>query len=311
MSPGQSGRWPRQSLVDPGRVAAPRRCRRVSPDRTAAALVALALVGLVLHTPERSRAGIAKRAPMTPEPSRSEVVAGAFCVQPRRSQPDQQSQPIHLTVPSRPDTVVVVPIGSVVVCLAIAGLAFAESRSRAAGEWRLLAVVTLGALAVLVFERGGVVTSTLFGQPLVVDMVLAAGAVLIAVDLIGLPLPVARRLRLGLHSREWEFHRRLFALTEEARRAVDGSGGSGGPEPSDLPKIIARTRALRAPSQEWADLRDGWASIWERYHTARAAPADASTLEEYLALNESLIEQTHVLIARYRSDAARIQNKGS
>jgi hypothetical protein len=204
-----------------------------------------------------------------------------------------------------------VPIGSVVICLAIAGLAFAESRSRAAREWRWLAIVTLSGLVVVGFVRGGVVTWTLFGQPLVFDMVFALGAVLMAVDVIGLPLPVARRLHLGLHSREWEFHRRLFALTEDARRAADGPGTSGGHEPNNLPEIIARIRALRAPDQDWADLRDGWASMWERYHSSGAEPIGASTLEEYLALNESLIERTNALSARYRSDAARIHGKGS
>ncbi len=203
------------------------------------------------------------------------------------------------------------PIGSVVICLAIAGLAFAEGRSRAADQWRWLGILTLGGLAVVVIVRGGVVTWTLFGQPLVFDVVLAVYAVLMAVDLIGLPLPVAGRLHLGLHSREWEFHRRLYALTEEARRAAEGPGRSGGHEPSHLREIIARMRALRAPNQDWADLRDGWATAWERYQTSRAEPAEAATREEYLALNESLIEQTNVLSARYRSDAARIRGKGS
>ena len=204
------------------------------------------------------------------------------------------------------------PIGSVVICLAIAGLAFAESRSRAAGEWRWLAIVTVTGLAVVVFVRGGVVTWTLFGQPLVFDVVLAVGAVLIAVDLIGLPLPVARRLHLGLHSREWEFHRRLYALTEEARRKAEvDPGESRGQEPSQLPEIISRIRGLRASNQDWADLRDAWATAWERYVALRSEPADGSAREEYLAFSQELIEQTDRLSARYALDAARIRDKGS
>jgi hypothetical protein len=48
------------------------------------------------------------------------------------------------------------------------------------------------------------------------DVILVIVAAVIAVDLVGLPLPIARRLHLGLRSREWEFHRRLYTLTEEA-----------------------------------------------------------------------------------------------
>ena len=65
-------------------------------------------------------------------------------------------------------------------------------------------------------------------------------------------------------------------------------------------------RDLQAPDQEWADLRDGWVWMWERYLTSAAQPPEASSREEYLALNESLVERTKVLSARYGSDTAQI-----
>lgn len=208
-------------------------------------------------------------------------------------------------------TVGVVPIGSVVVCLVIAGLALAESRSRAAREWRWVALVALVGLAIVVFVRGGVDTSRLIGKPLVLDLILAALGLLIAIDLIGLPLPLARRLRLGLHSREWEFHRRLYALTEEARRSAHDPDGTDGDKRSDLPDIIARMRSLRAPNQDWAELRDAWALLWERYHAAHMAPFDDLIRMEYIDTTDELVEQTNRLSARYRADSARIVDKDS
>ena len=203
------------------------------------------------------------------------------------------------------------PLGSVASLLALAGLAFAESRSHADREWRWLAVVALVYLAVTVVFRGGVVTEPLFGQGVVFDLAAASWAVLMAVDLIGLPLHLARRLHLGLRSREWEFHRRLFALTEKARRVVESPSANVDNGKRELLEIAARMRALKAPNEDWADLRDHWASMWEWYVADRDEDVEPRTREEYLASNAALIERTTVLSARYRADAARILGRDS
>jgi hypothetical protein len=197
------------------------------------------------------------------------------------------------------------PIGSVLILLALAGLAFAEGRSRAEGRWRKLAILLLGGLALVIVLRGGVDTRTLLGTPLLDALTLVAG-LLVAVDLIGLPLPIARRLHLGLHDREWEFDRRLHALTQEARLAVDDPRPDGGRLARQLPTIIIRMSALRAPNPDWAAVRDGWVAAWERYLNVLSMPPDPEALEDALALQRELIERTELLRLRYRTNASRL-----
>lgn len=198
-----------------------------------------------------------------------------------------------------------------VIYLAVAGLAFAEGRSRGEPRWRNLAVLVLvGLAAQLILERG-VNTQTLLNGPRVFDLPLAVTALLMVVDLVGLPQPVARRVHLGLHSRHWEFDRRLYALTQEARGATrDPAPGNGRPG-RELPAIIARISALRAPDEDWAGVRDGWAAAWQRYLDLLSKPPDAAAWEEALALQHDLIERTRLLRVHYRSDASRILGKGS
>jgi hypothetical protein len=201
------------------------------------------------------------------------------------------------------------PVGSVLILLALVGLAFAEGRSRAEGRWQRLGVLLLGGLALVMVLRGGVDTQTLLGTP-VLDLLVLMAALLIAVDLIGLPLPIARRLHLGFHNREWEFDRRLYALTQEARRAVDDLRPDGGHLTRQLPTIITRMSALRAPDQDWAAVRDGWVTAWERYLNLLSIPTDPAALEEALALQRELIERTDLLRIRYRTNASRLLGKG-
>jgi hypothetical protein len=156
------------------------------------------------------------------------------------------------------------PIGSVAILLTLAALAFAEGRARAAGRWRRLGALILAGLAMAIVVRGGVDTRAILGTPLFDLPALVAG-LLAAVDLIGLPLPVARRLHLGLHSREWEFDGRLFALAQEARRTVEAPRADRELTARRLPAIIGKISALRAPDQDWATVRDGWVAAWEQY----------------------------------------------
>ncbi len=203
------------------------------------------------------------------------------------------------------------PIGSAAIYLALAGLAFAEGPSRGTRRWRRIAFLALGGLVLSVILRGGIDTESLFHDPPVIDLVVVLAAMAIAVDLVGLPLPVARRLRLGLHSREWEFDRRLSALTNDARRAVQGAASDAGRPERELPPMIARIAALRAPDEDWTEVRDGWASAWQRYLDLLGEPSGAAAWKEALALQDHLIERTEVLRVRYRSDASRILGKGA
>jgi hypothetical protein len=204
-----------------------------------------------------------------------------------------------------------VPIGSTALYLVLAGLAYAEGSSRGDARWRRIAFLALGGLVLLVILRGGIDTESLLNDPPAFDLVLVLAATVIAVDVLGLPLPLARRLRLGLHSREWEFDRRLFALTNDARRTVQDEASDTARPERELPSIIARIGALRAPDEDWAAVRDGWASAWQRYLDLLGAPPDAAAWEEALARQQHLIDRTELLRMRYRSDASRILGKRS
>ena len=203
------------------------------------------------------------------------------------------------------------PIGSLAIYLAMAGLAFAEGPSRGQGWWRRIAVLILGGVVVSLVIESGFNTHTLFHSPPVLDGIAGATAVVIAVDVIGLPLPVARRLHLGLHRREWEFDRRLSALAQQARRVVEHPALAGGPPERELATIIARISTLRAPDEDWALVRDGWAKVWQRHLDLLSKPAGAAAREEALARQRDLLERTELLRVRYRTDASRILGKGS
>lgn len=198
------------------------------------------------------------------------------------------------------------PIGSAAIYLVLAGLAFAEGPSRGTRGWRRIAFLAIGGVVLSVILRGGIDTESLFNDPPVIDLVVVLAAMAIAVDLVGLPLPVARRLRLGLHSREWEFDRRLSALTNDARRAVQDAASDAARPERELPPIIARIAVLPAPDGDWAAVRDGWASAWQRYLDLLEEPTGAAAWEEALALQDQLIERTELLRVRYRADASRI-----
>jgi hypothetical protein len=204
-----------------------------------------------------------------------------------------------------------VPIGSATIYLVLASLAFAEGPSRGTRRWRRIAFIALGGLVLSVILQNGIDTESLFNDPPLIDLVAVLAAMVIAIDLLGLPLPVARRLRLGLHSREWEFDRRLAALNNDARRAVQDAASDIGRQERELPPIIARIAALRAPDEDWAAVRDGWASAWQRWLDLLGEPRGAAAWEEALAHQDHLIERTELLRVRYRSDASRILGKGS
>jgi hypothetical protein len=202
-----------------------------------------------------------------------------------------------------------VPIGSVAIYLAIAGLALAQGPRRGATWGRRLALVVIGALALAVALRGGIDAQTLLNDPPFFDLFAVLAAILLAADLSGLPLPIAQRLRLGLRSREWEFDRRLTALTNEARRSVDRA--SVEVRRRELPGIIVRMAALRAPDDDWAALRDEWAAAWQRYLDALTDDGNPTSSADALRHHEYLIQQTKLLRARYRTEASRILGKDS
>ena len=201
------------------------------------------------------------------------------------------------------------PVISVAISVVLAALLFAEGPSRADGWWRRVAFLTLGGLALLLIVRGGIDTRDVLRAPSVFDVIQGACVLVVAADLAGLPLPIARRLGIGLHSREWEFDTRLYALIQEANRAVEEVNTGRVAAVQQLPRFVARIRSLRAPDEDWAAVRDGFALVFEQYADLLARNSEASAWDATLALNHDLTERTELLRARYRDKARRIVGK--
>jgi hypothetical protein len=202
-------------------------------------------------------------------------------------------------------------VGSALITIALAIAAFAEGRSRADRSWMVIGLVLVVPVVYSVVVSG-IDTTVLFGDPPVFDVVAGAMTLLLAADTVGLPFPIARRLRIGLHSAGWQFDRRLYALTEAARHAIEDPATRRDRGQRELPTIAKRIRALRAPDREWETVRDGWAQAWKRYAELLAAPqVSGASWEEALALQSELVERTEALRARYRAEAQAILEKRS
>jgi hypothetical protein len=197
-------------------------------------------------------------------------------------------------------------IGSALITIALAIAAFSEGRLRADRSWIVIGV-GLAAPVVFVAVVSGIDTTLLFGDPPVLDVVAGALTLLLAADSVGLPFPIARRLRIGLRSAGWQFDRRLYALIEAARHAIEEPASRRDRGQRELPAIARRIRALRAPDREWETVRDGWAQAWERYAERLAEPQVlGAAWDEVLVQQRELVERTEALRARYRAEAGTL-----
>ena len=134
--------------------------------------------------------------------------------------------------------------------------------------------------------------------------------VLLVADVQGLPRPMAARMHFGLRSREWEFDRRLHIYREHLdhlllsyrsasewsvyRRWQRSAFGRGR-------RLVAQMRSLGAPDDQWALLRDVYATLCERIILRIAQdqpPDDDATLRE----GRELKRRADELRLKYRSE---------
>lgn len=201
-------------------------------------------------------------------------------------------------------------IGLIGLLLLLAIASLAEARSRAHRSFILLALSVLAALAGALLWLG-VRTDRLLGSPPVLEAAAALCTLYLAVDVVGLPVPIGRRLHLGLHSAAWQFDHRLFAQNEAARRSIEDAAGHPRLTADRLTKIAQRIGALPAPERDWAAVRDGWVQAWSRYAELLRSPdtVTESTWTEALSLQGELVMQTDLLRERYRAEARAISGK--
>ncbi len=135
-------------------------------------------------------------------------------------------------------------------------LAYGRRRDR---FWVLLASLGVGGLALLLFA-GRLSTRPMFGPFEAVGLLLAA---VIAAEAFGLPIPIARRVGLGLRSKAWEYDRKLAdllrQLNDELERAQAASQTEAGMAWRERlrregHRRLVRLRQVRAPDENWAEL---------------------------------------------------------
>lgn len=143
------------------------------------------------------------------------------------------------------------------------------------------------------------------------DAVLAVAAGVFLVDIVGLPRPLARRLGLGLYSREWRYDGdlvRLFAplndrlemeppmtegeLHDSWRLATLQEGGA----------TLRRASRLRAPDGDWAALTDRYMETYASILDIVAHGDPGGRRAAVAAANEQLNDTRERLRSRYRTE---------
>jgi hypothetical protein len=147
------------------------------------------------------------------------------------------------------------------------------------------------------------------------DVGLALLAVVVAAEAFGLPSPIARRIGIGLRSREFEYDRTLSDLLlplneliehEPPRDRAEARSAWQAQLVRDGGRRLLRLERLRAPDDEWAALTASYALIYAtllRLHAGQSRPAERNDVAEMVRATTSERER---LRAKYRSEAAAL-----
>lgn len=147
------------------------------------------------------------------------------------------------------------------------------------------------------------------------DLAVVLGGLFFAAEFFGLPTPVARRLGIGLRSRQWEFD---VAMYDIVKGFADLLSAYPGPELvaddqawrrralCEGHRLVARLNRLHPPDEGWAQLRDGYRVLYQAI-LADLASADHARRSEEFGIRAKEIEKRHAeLRQRYRAEAAAI-----
>lgn len=201
---------------------------------------------------------------------------------------------------------------SVVLVLVSIGCGYITARRRS--EWVYLLAGMLGEGLLLVMAgREGFSPSLTPVLPL--DAGLAAIACLLAAQAFGLPLPLARRLGLGLRSREWEYDGRLFAVLGEFNRLLEAYPGKDDAQANQHwgrtvldrgPALVVRLRKMPVPNPAWGELTREYADLYElilRNLSEGERPERRAMIDEQ---GRALQDRREALRREYRQTAKRI-----
>ena len=140
---------------------------------------------------------------------------------------------------------------------------------------------------------------------------LFALAAIQTLDLIGLPPSIARRVRIGLRSKEWEFDRQLHQQKKLMDKAIarypsDATWESYNQWKSGFAaagdRALRRMRALKPPDAEWGDLRSGYVELYEEI-LSRVVDDEPPDEAAIITRGAQLRDRGDALRARYRAAA--------
>jgi hypothetical protein len=177
--------------------------------------------------------------------------------------------------------------------------------------WAVLALLCAGGLMLLLLTSR-LATRPTFGWVEAAGMLLTAA---VAGEAFGLPTPIARRVGVGLRSKEWEFDRTLADLLRQLNGEVERAQAASQVEAGiawrerlrrEGERGLARLRRLRAPDDNWAELAKLYVRIYEDLIDVYGGERDDTT-EAVITERSSLAAAERArLRARYKAEIERL-----
>lgn len=173
----------------------------------------------------------------------------------------------------------------------------------------------VGVLATVVLTGGLLVPSlSLYAVEIrPFDLAVALAAIVLIIDVVGLPRPIAARIGLGLHSREWAFDGSLVRcfgplnhqLSLEPPLESEPAHSAWRRETLRVGEhVLNDASRLRPPEEAWADLTRRYVQVYHLILDAVRSGDDGSIALTVSRMNEAVDKEREALRSRYRSDAA-------
>ncbi|MEK6719995.1 MAG: hypothetical protein AABZ33_04905 [Chloroflexota bacterium] len=175
-------------------------------------------------------------------------------------------------------------------------------------------------VAVTAIGLGSMVLGVIGSWPQVIVRLSAGDAILLLTLFVvgaaaqGLPPGIARRIKFGFRSREWEFDRRFFQYKKQIDAAL-----AAYPDPPTLEayrawksrtiavgdRVVKQMSKLKEPDEEWSSLRDDYVEAYTGI-LRRIAHDEEHDAAEIVRRGTELKERAEVLIRKYRIELDRL-----
>ncbi len=146
------------------------------------------------------------------------------------------------------------------------------------------------------------------------DIVLGVAASVLLLDVVGLPASIGTRIRIGLHSGEWEFDRAFYRQIQQldrllatypATRTLVAYEAWQRTVAAKAPPIIERIESMIAPDDEWAALVKDYATLY-RGIIDRILAGERPDNDSVASEGRALFDRREDMRAKYRDHASRL-----